>query len=76
MATITDVANAMYDDTAPDYSLDDILDEIRRGADTLQRLIWNALQQHSDLMDTAEARAQYDDLISDISAAIYNLRRS
>lgn len=76
MATLVGIVDDMYDDTVPDYTLDDILDEIRRGADTLQRLIHNALQQHADLMDTAEARAQYDDLISDISGAIYKLRRS
>lgn len=76
MATLVGIVDDMYDDTVPDYTLDDILDEIRRGADALQRLIHNALQQHADLMDTAEARAQYDDLISDISGAIYNLRRS
>jgi hypothetical protein len=76
MATLVGIVDDMYDDTVPDYTLDDILDEIRRGADALQRLIHNALQQHADLIDTAEARAQYDDLISDISGAIYNLRRS
>lgn len=75
MSTITSVTDSMYDNTVPDYSPDDILDEIRRGAETFRRLINNVLQQHSDLMNAAGAKAQYNDLISDISSAIYDLRR-
>jgi len=76
MPTVSEVVDSLYGncDTA-EYTIDDILDEIKSGGDALLRLVLNAYEQNAAITDTLENRQLLNNLISDIAGSIYDLRR-
>jgi len=76
MPTVTEVVDALYGNgEQAEYTIDDILDEIKSGGDALLRLVLNAYEQNAAITDTPENRQLLNNLISDIAGSIYDLRR-
>ena len=76
MPTVTEVVDALYGNgEQAEYTIDDILDEIKSGGSVLQRLILNAYEQNKSITDMPDNRRLLNNLISDIAGTIYELRR-
>jgi len=76
MPTVSEVVDSLYGNgDSADYTIDDILDEIKSGGDALLRLVLNAYEQNAAITDTLENRQLLNNLISDIAGSIYDLRR-
>lgn len=76
MPTVSEVVDSLYGNgEAAEYTIDDILNEIKGGGDALRRLVLNAYEQNKAITDTLENRKLLNNLISDIAGSIYGLRR-
>ena len=74
--TITNTVDALYNDEGrPDYTIDDVLEEIRLGSERFISLVRNAYEQHPALTGDGKNTSAINALLEDIAANIYNLRR-
>lgn len=70
------ITSAMYGEgDQPEYTIDDLLGEIRRGGESVVRLITNAFDVHLDIVAVPENVRAINALIESISGDIYNTRR-
>ena len=73
---ITDTMDALYSgDNVPVYTIDEVLDEFRQGAERFMNLVCNTYEQQSALMGNAKNTGVINAFLEDIAGKIYNLRR-
>ena len=73
---ITDTMDALYSgDNVPVYTIDEVLDEFRQGAERFMNLVRNTYEQQSALMGNAKNTGVINAFLEDIAGKIYNLRR-
>jgi hypothetical protein len=76
MQTVTDIVDAFYSsDGGPEYTIDDVLDEIRLGGERFTKLVQNTYEQQPSLMGNAKNVEAVNALLEDIAGTIYTLRR-
>ena len=76
MQALENITSAMYGEgDQPEYTIDDLLGEIRRGGESVVRLITNAFDVHTDIVSVPENVRAINALIESISGDIYNTRR-
>lgn len=68
--------DALYSgDNVPVYTIDEVLDEFRQGAERFMNLVCNTYEQQSALMGNAKNTGVINAFLEDIAGKIYNLRR-
>ena len=73
---ITDTMDALYSgDNVPVYTIDEVLDEFRQGAERFMNLVCNTYEQQSALIGNAKNTGVINAFLEDIAGKIYNLRR-
>ena len=76
MQTIQDTVDTLYGNKGTvEYTIEDVLDEIRLDGEHFARRVRNAYEQHPALMDIAKNVEAINALIEDIAGTIYTLRR-
>jgi len=76
MEVLESIAAAMHGEGAqPEYAINDLLGEIRRGGQMLARQILKAFEVHADIVAAPENVRAINELVESISKDISNTRR-